>query len=208
MIATSCLKRAITILAGTILPAISVPAFAQALSATVYAPGDGSPNSLTFTIPVKASVGGVCGFASAPSGSYDADQIDVNTWSKDFPFTLMCTVPSRVAVTSLNGGLRNPTSPGVPGYTNVAPYTVTLNIAGSTTSVSQACAVDTLSPSSATPCSFRGPANSSTGLRLNDTSVNATGSYVRVNAPAYSGSNMLISGNYADTLTVTVFAAP
>lgn len=59
-----------------------------------------------------------------------------------------------------------------------------------------------------TPCSFRGPSSSTNGLRLNDSSVAEPNSYLRVNAPAYAGADVLISGNYADTLIVTVSASP
>lgn len=186
----------------------SAPASAQALSQTVYAPGDGSPNSLTFTIPVTASVGGICGYATAPSGNYDAGELDTNTWTHDFTFTLNCTVPSRVAVVSTNGGLRNAVSPGASGYTNLAPYTVTLYLQGASTTATDNCTAATLSATAGAPCTFRGPSSTTQGLRLNDTSINLTGSYLRVNAPAYAGSDTLISGTYNDTLTVTVSASP
>lgn len=186
----------------------AAPACAQALSATVYAPGDGAPNSLTFTVPVTASIGGICGFATAPSGNYDAGALDTNTWTNDFAFKLNCTVPSRVAVVSSNGGLLTPAAPGAPGYTNKAPYTVTLKLQGSSTSAMANCPAADLSPTAANPCSFRGASSSTQGLRLDDTSINVDGSYLRVNAPAYSGADALINGNYTDTLTVTVSASP
>lgn len=195
-------------IASVVFVLCAAPATAQGLSATVYAPGDGAPNSLTFTIPVTASVGGVCGFATAPGGTYDAGAFDTATWTHDFPFKLNCTVPSRVAVVSANGGLRTPASPGAAGYTNTAPYTVTVFLQGGTTTTSGFCQADTLSATAGTPCAFRGPSSAAQGLRLADTSVNIDGSYLRVNAPAYAGSDALISGNYADTLTITVSASP
>ena len=181
------------------------PASAQI---TYYAPGDGTPNVWSTTIPVTASIGGVCGFATAPSGTYDVGEVDVDTWTHDFPFTLLCTVPSRVAVVSQNGGLKTPLGTPVPGYTNVAPYTVTLNLDGDTTAVNQACQVETLTASASAPCAFRGPSSSTAGLRLNDSSVSEPDSYLRVNAPAYAGTDTLISGLYADTLIITVSASP
>lgn len=195
-------------IAAVLVVLCAAPAAAQGLSATVYAPGDGSPNSLTMTIPVTASVGGVCGFGTAPSGSYDAGAIDTTTWTHDFPFKLNCTVPSRVAVVSTNGGLRTPAAPGSPGYTNLAPYTVTVFLQGTSTTATAACDVDTLAAAAGTPCSFRGPSSASQGLRLNDPSINLDGSYLRVNAAAYAGADALISGAYSDTLTITVSASP
>jgi hypothetical protein len=200
-------------LAGAVAAALLVlaatPAAGQALSATVYAPGDGTPNSLTFTIPVTASIGGICGFATAPSGTFDAGAIDTDTWTHDFPFKLNCTVPSRVAVVSTNGGLLNPAAPGAPGYTNKAPYTVALFLQGGTTTASANCQAETLAASAGSPCSFRGASSATQGLRLDDTSINLVDpSYLRVNAPAYAGADALISGAYADTLTVTVSASP
>lgn len=60
-----------------------VPAMAQT---TAYAVGQGSPNQITLSIPVTASVGGRCGFAagSAPSGTYNQPDFDVIGLNHDF----------------------------------------------------------------------------------------------------------------------------
>lgn len=202
------------IAAGLLSLVVTGSAHAQALSPTVYAPGDGSPNDLTFTIPVTASIGGVCGFVSGnePDGSYDAGAIDTTAWTHDFPFEMLCTVPSRVAIQSTNGGLLAASATTATGYTNLAPYAVTLNLQGTSTSAQGGCQADQLSSGSAAPCTLRGPATTSQGLLLNDTSINQTGSYLRVNAPAYDTAyptgSALVAGSYADTLVVTISAAP
>ena len=177
---------------------------------TVYAAGQPGVVGGNRQLPVMvtASVGGHCGFAtgSAPSGSYSQSNFDVTGLNHDFSFALDCTGPSRVAVVSTNGGLL--TSGAVPiGYTTVAPYTVTLNLVGSTATASGSCAVATLTASAGAPCAFRGPVSASQGLLLNSTSVNQPGTYLRVTAPAYAGSSALVGGTYTDTLTVTVSAA-
>lgn len=169
----------------------------------------GAPISLT--LPVVASVGGRCGFAtgSAPSGSFDAGQIDQAGWTNQFPFTLNCNGAARVAVTSGNGGLRAAVQPTEPGYTGIAPYTVSLNLVGSGTNnnVNAQCAVATLVATASSPCSFIGPATQNQGLRIAPSSQNLTGAYLQVSAPAYAGPDILVQGTYSDTLTVTVSAA-
>lgn len=183
---------------------------AAAAQQTVYAAGQPGVVGGFATLPVHvtASVGGHCGFAtgSAPSGTYSQPDFDVAGLNHDFSFVLDCTGPSRVAVVSANGGLL--TGGSVPtGYTTLAPYTVTLNLVGSTATATGSCDVATLTASAGTPCTFRGPVSASQGLLLNSTSVSQPGTYLRVSAPAYSGSSALVGGTYSDTLTVTVSAA-
>lgn len=180
------------------------PAHAQGLSPTVYVGG-----SIQLPIPVTASIGGRCQFAAngAPNGSYDAGAIDTTAWTHDFGFVIDCNIASRVAVVSNNGGLKT-ASPTTTGYTDLAPYTVQLTLQGDSTSVSDSCAVANLTASAATACNFRGPASTTNGLRLPGASQSQPGSYVRVSAPAYPGSDILVAGQYADTLVVTISAAP
>lgn len=181
-----------------------VPAMAQT---TAYAVGQGSPNQITLSIPVTASVGGRCGFAagSAPSGTYNQPDFDVIGLNHDFSFALECTGPSRVAVVSTNGGLKTGGSAPT-GYTTLAPYDVTLNLVGSSTTANQTCQVATLVTGST--CTFLGPASTTQGLRLASNSISQTGTYLRVSAPPYAAPAQLVAGNYADTLTVTVSASP
>lgn len=198
--------------ANTILLAVCsvFAAGTAAAQTTAYAPGQGSPNSIAIPVQVTASVGGRCGFATGgvPSGSFDQPDFDVSGFTHDFAFTLDCTGPSRVAVVSSNGGLlTGGTAPT--GYAVKAPYDVTLNIVanGGAPTVVATCAADTLTTGS-TCSEFLGPASTSQGLRLPVASTNQTGSYLRVSAQPYAGSAMLIAGNYADTLTVTLSASP
>lgn len=195
----------IALLVALVTALAAAPASAQ-LSSTVYEGG-----SLPLTIPVTASVGGRCQFATdaAPSGSYDAGAIDTGAWTHDFGFTIDCNTAARVAVVSLNGGLKVPGTITDPGYLGLAPYTVTLNLDGNTVDAGASCLVEALKATSAGPCSFRGPASTTAGLRLAGPSQNQTQSYLRVSAPAYTGPGTLISSNaYADTLTITIAAAP
>lgn len=177
---------------------------------TAYAVGDGTPNSLTLSVPVTATVGAVCGFATgaAPSGSYNASDIP-SGFSNDFAFSLNCATPLRVAVVSSHGGLLAPGVSAPTGYTALAPYNVGLTLVGDSgvTTVTGSCAASTLT--SGGSCSFVGPSSSSQGLKLNGAAHGVAGSKLTVSAPAYAGSNILVSASsYIDTLTVTLSASP
>jgi hypothetical protein len=190
---------------GACLLAFASPAHAQYV--TAYAPGQGSPNSIRLDIPVTASVGGRCGFATAPSGSQTENNFDDHAWQKDFTFQLDCTGAFRMAVVSANGGLKTAgTAPT--GYTTLAPYNVALHVVGNASSAdSPTCAASTLT--SGSTCSYVGTATNSVGFRYAGASTSQSGSYLRVSAPAYAGANVLVaSTGYTDTLTVTVSAAP
>jgi len=187
-----------------VLIAMMIGGTAQAQTVqTAYA--GGSP--VVLTIPVTASVGGRCGFAdgAAPSGTYNQADFDLNGLSTQFNFSLNCTGPSRVAIVSANGGLLSSTSAS-PGYSNKADYNVTLNLAANNgTTASATCTASTLTAGST--CSFVGQASTTQGLRLASAAVNQAGSYVRISAPAQSGSTVLVAGTYSDALTVTVSPA-
>jgi hypothetical protein len=189
--------------AATLAP---TPAIGQGISPTVYYGQPGIPLS----VPVIATVGGRCEFATgaAPTGVYNAGQIDVVSWTNDFAFTISCNTASRVAVISANGGLKTAAAATDPGYVGLAPYDVTLNLDGNTTASAATCPVQDLAAGAPTPCSFVGPATSTQGLRLIGPSVNQTESYLRVSAGAYAGPGTLIAGSYTDTLIVSIAAAP
>lgn len=182
---------------------LAAPLAAQGISPTIYVGG-----SIPMSVPVTASVGGVCGFGGdVPHGSFDAGAIDTTAWTHDFNFEIDCNVASRVAVVSTNGGLKTPGTIADPGYVGLAPYTVALNLVGNTVTIGGSCDVATLLALAGMPCSFLGPASAAQGLRLAGPSQNQI-SYVRVSAPAYAGPGILVSGSYGDTLTVTIAAAP
>lgn len=185
------------------------PAVAMAQS-TIAGPTAYVGGSRQFSIPVIASVGGRCTFAlnGAPSGSFDAGQIDQAGWSNQFAFVLDCNGAARVGVTSANGGLRTATQPTDAGYLGIAPYSVRLNLAGENGANANAqCDVANLKLNAASPCTFIGPATQTQGLRIAPSSRNLTGSYLEVSASAYPGPGVLVQGTYSDTLTVTVSAA-
>lgn len=198
------------LLAGSIascLAVFAVPAQAQSVPGTAYA--GGSPGNITVSVPVRATVGSQCGFATgaAPSANLNVGQIDVANWTFDVPFTLECTGPSRVAIVSTNGGLKTAGTITDPGYAGLAPYDVAVNVARTGATTTGNCAAADLSASAATVCQLRGTASTSVGLLVNAPSFGLTGSYVRVSAPAYAGPAVLVAGTYSDTLTVTVSPA-
>lgn len=210
---TTWLKRkaphglAVTLLLG----AIASPAHADTGPLTAYynEPTRG-PASVEFRLDVLASVGGRCGFASgsAPNGSIDAGDLEASNWSGTVVFVPQCTAQWRIAVTSANGALKLTTpSASVSGFTNKAPYTVSLHVVQDSGTVDASCAADQLlaAPASST-CSFRGTASPSSGLQASR-SFNQTGSYIMANAPAYAGTDRLVAGTYADTLTITISPA-
>jgi hypothetical protein len=181
--------------------------FVMSASAQTTAVAGGNPNHIDLSIPVTASVAVRCGIAIG--GTYTAPDINAG-FTHDFDFVLQCNVPTRVAVESVNGGLLAPVSTPPPGYARLAPYHVTLHLVGNAgvTSVTADCEAQVLLASTALPCTFKGPASTTQGLKLNGASSNAVGSYLRVSAPIYAGANRLIaSSGYADTLTVTLSAA-
>ena len=96
---------------------------------TAYAAGQGAVNSIEVGVEVRASVTGRCGFATsgAPSGTIDQADFDVNGFSRDFAIQLNCTGASRIAVSSLNGGMASQAAGGS-GYQTKAPYRVALSI--------------------------------------------------------------------------------
>lgn len=201
-------SRVIAMLAVGAVSLLPIAAFAQSTIAepTVFYGG----GSRVLRIPVTASVGGRCAFAmnGAPTGNFDAGQIDKFGWANQFPFVLDCNGAARVAVTSANGGLRTSTQPTDAGYLGLAPYQVRLNLAGDASATASAqCDVANLLTGASSPCAFVGPATQDQGLRIAPSSKNLTGSYLEVSAAAYSGPGILVQGAYADTLTVTVSAA-
>lgn len=201
------LKLPYIIAMGTALAAgAALPASAQT---TAYAPGQGAtgPTNIPLSIPVTASVGGRCGFADglAPSGNFNQPDFDVVGLDFTVPFTLECTGPSRVAVVSTNGGLKTAATPA-PGYAALAPYNVTLNLAGSNLTATATCSADTLTTGST--CGFLGPATTTRGLRLAASSLNQSGTSMRITAAPYTNPAQLVQGTYSDTLIVTISASP
>lgn len=175
---------------------------------TAYAAGQGAVNSVEVGVEVRASVLGRCGFATsgAPTGTIDQADFDQSGFTKDFAIQLNCTGASRVAVSSANGGMTTAATGGT-GYQTKAPYNVALYVAADNgTSASATCAAATLAAGGS--CTFAGTASTATGLRLGGASTKANGSYLRVSAPAYAGTDTLAAGRYADTLSITVSVSP
>ena len=192
----------------------AAPAFADTAPITAYFrdpalttytyPG---PANAVINIDVKASVGGTCGFATngAPNASFTGLPIEAG-WTRQVSFTAECTAPWRIAVSSQNGAMK--TTATVPtGYTNKAPYDVSLNVSSDGGTVTGICPVAQLDQAAgSTPCSFEGTASTTNGLQV-PRSFGLSGSFIQMTAPAYTGPNVLLSGTYNDTLVVTVSPA-
>lgn len=179
---------------------VATPSSAQ--TTAVYG---GNPNHIDLSVPVTASIKSRCEFSPPPSGSYDAGDI-TRPFTHDFSFSARCNTPFRVAVVSQNGSLRAPVAPP-PGYAASIAYDVTLALVGgsNTAPANATCTVSSLSSAALSPCSFRGPATATSGLRLDGSSDGAVGSYLRVSSPGVLPTVMLISSpDYRDVLTVSI----
>lgn len=192
-----------------LLAVISVIASQHAhAQVTAYAVGQGAVNSVEVGVEVRASVLGRCGFATggAPVGAVDQANFDQSGFTKDFAIQLNCTGASRIAVSSANGGMATGEAGGA-GYQTKAPYTVALYVAADNgTNATASCAAAALAAGGS--CSFAGTASTATGLRLAGASTKANGSYLRVSAPAYAGTDTLVAGRYSDTLSITISVSP
>ena len=195
------------LVAGFVLLPVGAMAATVGNNQTARYPGD----SFVTQVPVTATVGGVCGFASAnaPTGTYSAGEV-TQAWSVAVNFQLDCNVASRVAIVSANGGLLAPGS-APSGYVNKAPYTVDLLLrsTGNTTTATGSCAAANLTVGGSCT-TLLGPSSATQGLRLGAPSVGAT-STLTLSAPAYPGPDILIASAanaYTDTLTVTISASP
>ena len=193
----------------TIVTLLALAGTAAHASNTVYAPGQGAANRLDVGIDVKASVRDRCGFAASgiPDARISEANFDQTGFSRDVPIVLNCSGASRVAVRSANGGLV--TGATATGYAAKAPYDVTLNLVSDNAAKATAtCSAANLAAGGSC-AAFSGTASNANGLRLAGASTKANGSYVRISAPAYpAASAPLVVGTYADTLIVTVSAAP
>jgi hypothetical protein len=166
------------------------------------------PASATISVQVKASVGGQCGFQTAPTAIRNVGEIDINAWSETVNFVPECTAPWRIAVSSQNGGLKTAATVAA-GYQNKAPYTVALNVNSDSGPVTANCPVAQIDQSAgATPCSFEGAASSSNGLLI-PRSFQLAPSSIVMNAAAFNSTStdILITGTYTDVLVVTISPA-
>lgn len=196
--------RSLLLALAALLGLAAVPAQAQV---TAYAAGQGAINRVEVGIDVRASVRNRCGFAAAgaPDGVVEQAEFDRTGISRDFAIRLNCTGASRVAVSSRNGGLTQNTQ--APGFASRAPYKVELRLAADNGTIAAAtCDASALTTPGA--CPFSGTAGTGAGLRLGAASTRDNGSYLRISAPPYAGSQPLLAGEYSDTLTITVSVAP
>jgi hypothetical protein len=200
----SGVPRFCAVLAAIVCGLVVLGAPATAQTTAVYG---GNPDHIDLAIPVTASIAVSCSFATAPAGTFSAGEISPG-FSHDFPFTVACNTPFRVAVVSQNGGLSAPVTPP-PGYAAAAPYDIRLALVGDTgvVPVNATCTAASLSAASPSPCAFRGPASAVSGLMLGGRSSGVAGSYLRVSAPVYRGVTLIASPDYRDVLIVTLAAS-
>jgi len=163
---------------------------------------------VALSVNVTASVSASCAFSAGaePSGTYSLGNLE-GAYSVDVAFSLRCNSPSRVGIVSDNGGMKA-SVPSVPnGYSRLAPYQITLSLAGNANTAQATCQSPTLT-AGASGCVFRGPATATNGLRLPGASDNAPGSFIRISSQGYSDPAILIASNsYSDRLTVTISPA-
>lgn len=194
----------------------ALAAAAPCLAQTAYY--GGSPDRLTLTVDVRASVAARCGFlpASAPGANYVEPDFETQGFDRVAAFKLDCTSASRVGVVSSNGGLATGGAAAGPGYTALAPYDVQLTLNGNAVSASATCGAKDLvaTGSACAPTylpaagpNFSGPASATKGLRLAGPATIGSDSTIRLKANAYAGSPILTAGTYVDTLTVTISPA-
>jgi hypothetical protein len=200
-------RISITSLLGALLAAWPFASPAQTSGSAVYG---GSPREVALTVNVRASVSAACSFSAgnAPSGTYSVGDV-AGAYLLNVGFSLRCNTPSRVGIVSENGGMQAAGVPTVPaGYARLAPYQITLSLAGNQGSTAQATCQSPTLTASASGCIFRGPATSARGLRLPGPSDNAPGSFIRISSQGYTDPAILIASNaYADRLTVTISPA-
>lgn len=211
------LARNAAALAGAlVLAAQAAPALADTAPITAYYRDPAlvgyvyaGPANAVINVNVTASVGGSCGFVpgSEPNANLNAGAIDTTAWTFDVPFTVNCTAPWRIAVSSANGALKTAGSAPA-GYQVKAPYTVGLTLPwndGTTSgTVTASCPVAQIDQAlGPTACNFKGTASLTNGQQV-PRSVGLAGSKVTVSAPAYPGPDVLVAGTYTDTLIVTV----
>jgi len=192
---------------GAALAAMPSALAAQTSGKATYA---GSPPSVVLGVNVTASVSASCAFTTGntPNGTYNVGAVD-RAFLVDVAFSLRCNSPSRVGVVSANGGMLAENVASVPnGYARLAPYQVTLKLAGNSGTTAQSTCDAAQLLSSASGCNFRGPASPTQGLRLSGPSSDASGSFIRISSQGYTASPILIASNqYADRLTVTISPA-
>ena len=187
----------------------ALPAVARAQTSGEAVLG-GSPREARLTVNVTSSVSGACTFSAGnvPGGTYSVGNVE-GAYSVNVPFSLSCNSPSRVGVVSDNGGLLAAGVPTVPnGYARLAPYQITLSLAGNAGSTAQATCQSPTLTASASGCTFKGPATSTRGLRLPGPSLDVPGSFLRISSQGYAEPATLIASNsYADRLTITISPA-
>jgi len=199
-------RLSIALALGALLAALPSAVSAQTSGQAVYA---GSPNEVTLSVNVTASVSASCSFmvGAMPKGSYSLGDLK-GSYSLDIPFSLTCNSPSRVGIVSDNGGMLAQDVPNaLPGYDNHAPYLVMLRLAGDAGSSAQATCESPTLAAGASGCVFRGPATSTAGLRLPGPSQGRPGSLIRISSPSDPREDILVASDYTDRLTVTISPA-
>jgi hypothetical protein len=207
------MRRTRSRLSMEIALAAIIAAFPSAAMAQSAGQNDSAGSLITraeLRINVTASVSASCAFSTgnSPDGNYSLGNLE-NAYLLDVIFSLSCNSPSRVGIVSANGGMRAADIAAAPaGYSGLAPYEITLSLAGDNgASAQETCQSPTLL-AGAGGCVFRGPATATNGLRLPGASKDAPGSFIRISSTGWSESTILMASNaYADRLTITISPA-
>lgn len=174
---------------------------------STYCPANSGQNctvlgSFSAPVAVKAIVADNCQFGALPSSTVLLGDVQ-QALDQPIEFSIACTSPSRLAVVSSNGLLRNSASAPT-GYVNTRTYAVDLMLYDNTAALVSSSSCSAASLVSGGSCGFLGPATTTRGLRISDYVPGTITQRLIVSAPAYSGSGIMIAGAYLDTLTITV----
>lgn len=157
----------------------------------------------TLTVNASGTIVGSCVLNTASDFPASAN-LSVNG-SSSATATVDCSTPFKLNATSSNGALSNSVS-AVSGFTNALGYSLTISVPLNTGGPATAtCASSTLvtgqSSCALSPGNTTGLYSGATGSATNKTAT-LTAAWTTPSTP------ILVAGNYADTLTVSIAAVP
>ena len=126
--------------------------------------------------------------ATTVSGLQNKATDTVNSTAVDLAFNMACNTPSRVRLSSANGGLRTDAATSDASFTSLVPYRATLSLPGASNAL--ACDSDAMSSD-----------DSSCSREIDETIHDGKG-VVRISTEA--SDKLLLAGTYNDTFTLTV----
>lgn len=150
----------------------------------------------TQTVSLTASVGGYCTINNSPTGTLISQPIVVTNGKASGavldPISITgvtCTAQPKIRLTNTKGGLTGPSLPVTPGsFVNKIHYSATVTYHDVSSTVNT-------STNSNTPAAS---AASAAGIQTNSTIT------LQVNPVATNSTNLLVNGDYDDTLIITL----